>query len=96
MTTIIESDVVAVAFGERDRVKQDAIYIDLDKSCRVKNAPMGVTRDDAQLEYQRAQRYGAIVTRLANSDFYKGRIQLEKLKEGLKLVFWQKYVPYSK
>ena len=35
-----ESDVVEVASGKRERVKQDAVYIDVDKSCRVKNAPM--------------------------------------------------------
>jgi AbiV family abortive infection protein len=87
-----DSDVVAVAFGERDMVKQDAIYIDLDKSCRVKNAPMDVTREDAQAEYERAGRYGSIVTRLIGPDGYEG-LQLEKLKEAMKIVFWQKYKP---
>jgi AbiV family abortive infection protein len=44
-----ESDVVEVASGKRDRVKQDAVYIDVDKSCRVKNAPMCVTKEDADI-----------------------------------------------
>jgi hypothetical protein len=47
-----EPDVVAIAFRARDRVKQDALYIDLDKTCRVKNAPMEVTREDALAEYK--------------------------------------------
>jgi len=84
--------VVAVAFGERDMVKQDAVYIDLDKSCRVKNAPMDVTRDDAQVEYERARRYASIVTGLVGPDAYEG-LQLKKLKEATKIVFWQKYKP---
>ena len=85
-----EPSVLAIAFGERDRVKQDAIHIDLDKSCRVKNAPSEVTRKDAQVEYERAQRYAAIVTRVASPDAHENH-QLAKLKEAVKVVFWQKY-----
>jgi AbiV family abortive infection protein len=87
-----EPDVVAVAFGERDTIKQDAVYIDLDKSCRVKNTPMDVTREDAALEYQRAGRYGSTVPGLIGPDAYEG-MQLKKLKEVTKIVFWQKYKP---
>jgi AbiV family abortive infection protein len=87
-----EPDVVAVAAGERDMVKQDAIYVDLDKSCRVKNAPMNVSREDAELEYRRAGRYGSTILGLIRPDAYEG-IQLKKLKEATKIVFWQKYKP---
>jgi hypothetical protein len=89
-----EPDVVAVAFGERDKVKQDAVYVDLDKSCRVKNSPMDVTMDQAQVEFERARRYGSIVTGLSAADPYEG-IQLKKLKEATKIVFWQKYKPVT-
>src|SRR5260370_2830862 len=54
-----EPDVLSVAIGERDRAKQDAIYIDVDKSCRVKNSPSDITREDAAIEYERASRYGS-------------------------------------
>jgi AbiV family abortive infection protein len=87
-----DSDVIAIAFGERDAVKQDAIYIDLDKSCRVKNAPMDVTREDAHVEYERAGRYASIVLRIIGPDAHES-LQLEKLKEAVKIVFWQKYKP---
>lgn len=83
---------VAVAFGKRDTVKQDAIYIDLDKSCRVKNAPTKITREDAHAEYEKARRYASIVTGLVGPDAYEG-LQLKKLKEATKIVFWQKYKP---
>ena len=83
---------MAVAFGERDKVKQDAVYIDLDKSCRVKNVPMDVTREDAQAEYERASRYALIITGLIGPDAYEG-LQLKKLKEAVRAVFWQKYAP---
>ena len=84
--------VLAIAFGERDMIKQDAIYIDLDKSCRIKNAPMEVTRKDAQIEYEKSSRYASIVLGLVGPDAYEG-LQLKKLKEVMKIVFWQKYKP---
>jgi AbiV family abortive infection protein len=87
-----EADVLAVALGERDRVKQNAIHIDLDKSCRVKNTPSDVTREDAQVEYERARRYASIVNKLVGSKAFEG-VQLQKLKEAAKIVFWQKYTP---
>jgi AbiV family abortive infection protein len=87
-----EKGAVAVAFGARDKVKQDAIYIDLDKSCRVKNAPMSVTREDAQVEYERARRYASTVARLVEPDAREG-FQLTKLKQAVRIVFWQKYKP---
>ncbi len=89
-----DSEVLKVAFGKRDRVKQDAVYIDLDKSCRVKNAPTDVTREEAHVEYERAHRYASIVTGLIRSDAYEG-LQLKKLKEASKIVFWQKYKPVA-
>jgi hypothetical protein len=89
-----EPDVVEIAFRARDRIKQDAIYIDLDKSCRVKNAPMEVSREDAAVEYKRASRYASIVIGLVGPDPHE-RLQLEKLKKAMKLVFWQKYKPIT-
>lgn len=87
-----EPDVTAIAFGERDKIKQDAIYIDLDKSCRVRNAPLSVTKEEAQVEYNRAERYRSIVRQVIGPDAYEG-VQMQKLKEALKIVFWQKYRP---
>ena len=89
-----EADVVAVAVGRRDRVKQDAVYVDLNKYCRVRNAPMDVTREDAAVEYQRACRYASIVTRLTAPEVHEG-LELKKLKEATKIVFWQKYKPIN-
>jgi len=88
-----EPDVVAIASGERDRVKQDAVYIDLDKSCRVRNAPMDITREQAQVEYVRAERYVSIVASLI--ELTNVTLQLDKLKEVTKIVFWQEYEPTS-
>lgn len=87
-----ERDVVAIARGQRDRVKQNAVYINVDKSCRVKGSPMKLTREDAQAEYQRAKRYASTVQSLVSKDAYEG-LQLKKLKEATKIVFWQKYKP---
>jgi hypothetical protein len=76
-----------------DHVKQSAIYVDVDKSCRVKSsATNDITREDAAIEYERASRYGSIVARLLQSD--EG-LELRKLKDAMKVVFWQKYKPIS-
>jgi AbiV len=90
-----DSDVIAIALGERGAIKQDAIYIDLDKSCRVKNTPMDVTREDAHVEYERACRYASIVLRIIGPDAHES-LQLEKLKDAVKIVFWQKYKPIDR
>lgn len=58
----------------------------------MKNAPTKITREDAQAEYERARRYASIVTGLVDPDAYEG-LQLTKLKEATKIVFWQKYKP---
>jgi hypothetical protein len=88
-----EPSVLTVAFGERDKVKQDALYVDLDRSCRVKSTPVKrVTREQAQAEYERASRYGSIVRRLCEPDAYEG-LQLQKLRDATKVLFWQRYRP---
>jgi hypothetical protein len=90
---------LAIAWSRRcrDRFsrkrKANAIYVDVDKSCRVKNSPNDITREDAAIEYERASRYGSIVARLPESDAYEG-LELRKLKDA-KVVFWQKYKPIS-
>jgi AbiV family abortive infection protein len=88
-----DPSVLAIAFGERDKVKQDALYVDLDKSCRVKSTPVKrITREMAHKEYERAGRYRSTVTSLCKPDADEG-IQLQKLREATKAVFWQKYRP---
>ncbi len=89
-----EPDVVAIARGERDAVKQDALYVDIDKGCRVKNTPNDLTREDAEAEYKRAVRYESIIRTLIHPDAVEG-IQLAKLKEAMKIVFWQDCKPDS-
>jgi hypothetical protein len=90
----LESSLLRSVLAE-DHVKQNAIYVDVDKSCRVKNsATNDITREDAAIEYERASRYGSIVARLLQSDAYEG-LELRKLKDAMKVVFWQKYKPIS-
>jgi len=88
-----EPGVLAIAFGERDRAKQNALYVSLDKSCRVKSTPVRrITREAARKEYERASRYRSIVAGLCEPDAYEG-LQLQKLREATRAVFWQKYRP---
>ena len=89
-----EPSVVKIAKGERDRQKQDAIFVDLDKNCRVKQlrSPMSITREQAHEEYRRAELYASIVRRLIAYGAYES-IQMDKFKEATKQVFWQRYKP---
>jgi AbiV family abortive infection protein len=91
-----EPSVIKIAKGERDRLKQDSVFVALDKSCRVKqqNSPMNITRDQAQTEYKRAERYASIVLRLIEHGGYKS-IQMDKFKEATREVFWQRYKPFT-
>jgi AbiV family abortive infection protein len=87
-----ERDVEGIARGERDKFKQAALYVDVDKSCRVRSSPLGIKLEESQAEYDRAQRYRSTVQSLLRADAYEGP-QLQKLKEAMKIVFWQKYTP---
>jgi hypothetical protein len=91
-----ESSVVKIAKGERDRKKQDAVFVDLDKNCRVKRdrSPMTVTRKQAEEEFKQAQRYGSIVRHLIEKGGYAS-IQIDKFKDATREVFWQRYKPPS-
>jgi AbiV family abortive infection protein len=87
-----ERDVADIARGERDKFKQAALYVDVDKSCRVRSSPLGVKLDESQAEYDRAQRYRLTIQSLLRADAYEG-LQLQKLREAMKIVFWQKHKP---
>jgi hypothetical protein len=42
-----DPEVVRIATGERDKVKQDAVYVRIDRSGRVENTPLSVTLEAA-------------------------------------------------
>jgi hypothetical protein len=84
--------VVRVARGERDRVKQDAVYVGIDRRGRVKSTPTTVTRKAAHEEYQRAERYLRLVNSLV-TDERRDSEQFRKLRESLRIVYWQRLKP---
>lgn len=85
-----ESDVKEIANGERDRIKQDALYIDLDRSCRVKKSPTSISQADAKKELELAERYKSAVRGLLQPNAYE-HLQLAKLREAVTVVYWQHY-----
>lgn len=87
-----ERDVAGIARGERDKFKQSALYVDVDKSGRVRSSPLDIKLDESQAEYDRAQRYRSTIQSLLRVDAHEG-LQLQKLKEAMKIVFWQRYKP---
>lgn len=87
-----EQDVEAIARGERDKRKQAAIYVDLDKSCRVRSSPLRITLEESQVEYDLARHLRSTVRSLLRIDAHE-LPQLQKLREVMKIVFWQKYRP---
>jgi AbiV family abortive infection protein len=89
-----DPQVVDIATGERDKVKQDAVYVRIDRSGRVKSTPSSVTLAAANEEYEKAQRYRWFVSFLANGG-PKTSEQFRKLREAMKIVYWQKYKPIT-
>jgi AbiV family abortive infection protein len=89
-----DPQVVNVATGERDKVKQNAVYVRIDRSGRVQSTPSSVTMDAANEEYEKARRYRWFVGSLA-SDGPRDSEQFRKLREAMKIVYWQKYKPIS-
>jgi AbiV family abortive infection protein len=89
-----DPDVVGIATGERDKVKQDAVYVRIDRSGRVKSTPSGVTMNTATEEYEKAGRYQSLVNSLV-TDGPKNSEQYRKLREAMKIVCWQKYKPVT-
>ncbi len=85
-----EREVAGIARGVRDKFKQAALYVDVDKSCRVRSSPLVIKLEESQVEYDRAQRYRSTVQSLLSSNVDEG-LQLQKLKEAMKIVFWQRY-----
>jgi hypothetical protein len=89
-----DPDVVRIATGQRDKVKQDAAYVRIDRSGRVKSTPSSVTMEAAKEEYEKAGRYRWLVSSLV-SDGPTDSEQFRKLREAMKVVFWQRYKPDS-
>ena len=89
-----DPDVVRIATGERDKAKQDAVYVRIDRSGRVRSTPLSVTLEAAKAEYEKAGRYQWLVTSLA-TDGPRDSEQFRKLREAMKIVYWQKYIPIT-
>lgn len=56
------------------------------------STPLSVTLKAAHEEYERAGRYRWLVTSLA-TDGPRDSEQFRKLREAMKIVYWQKYKP---
>ncbi len=89
-----DPSVVRIATGERDKVKQDAVYVRIDRSGRARNTPANVTMSAANEEYEKAGRYHSLVCSLAE-DGPKASEEYRKLQEAMKIVYWQKYKPIT-
>jgi hypothetical protein len=89
-----DPDVVRIATGERDKAKQDAVYVRIDRSGRVRSTPLSVTLEAAKAEYEKAGRYQWLVTSLA-TDGPRDSEQFRKLREAMKIVYWQKCIPIT-
>lgn len=85
-----DRDVEDIAKGKIDCIKQNAIYVDIDKSCRAKNLPRVILQEDAEREQRKAEHYISAVRRLVGPNAYEG-VQLSKLRKAVKAVYWQRY-----
>jgi AbiV family abortive infection protein len=89
-----EPEVVRIATGERDKAKQDAVCVSIDRSGRVKSSPSSVTLESAKEEFDKAGRYRWLVISLA-ADGPGDSMRFAKLRDALKIVYWQRYRPIT-
>jgi hypothetical protein len=87
-----DPNVVRVATGQRDKVKQDAVYVRIDHSGRVTSTPSAVTMEAAKEEYEKARRYQWLVSSLVG-DEPRDSEQFRKLREAMEVVYWQRQKP---
>jgi hypothetical protein len=75
---------------KRDKVKQDAVYVRIDRSGRIISSPSRGTLDEAKEEYVTAERYQRFIAALASNGLQDSE-QFRKLQEAVKVVYWQEY-----
>ena len=81
-----------IASGSRDKTKQEAVYVNVDRSGRAKTLPSEIAPEAAKREYDAAYRFHSFVRRLLEGESPNSE-QFRKLREAMTIVYWQKYRP---
>ncbi len=86
-----EYDKVAqqVADGKRDKAKQQGLYVDLGRNGQVASLPTRITNEQADEEFERAQRYQRCVNGLLDGSSQPR--DFEKIADYFKGMFTQNY-----
>jgi hypothetical protein len=81
-----EPSIMRISNGQRDRIKQDALYVQIARDGSVARTPSRVSVASADDEYHRANRYLRFVNSLV-SDSQGGSFAYDKVREVLRVLF---------
>ncbi|WP_324354963.1 hypothetical protein [Methyloceanibacter sp.] len=81
-----DRDVLAIAKGRRDKVKQDSVYVRIGQDGRVERTPFTTPQAVSDAEYEKAYQLQSFVERFAK-DQSQSSIFYEKMRDALQLVF---------
>ena len=81
-----DREVLRIAKGSLDKQKQDALYVRIGRDGSLAKAPNALTRQQAEAEIKKAERYRWSIYSLAKDDHYPSYM-FQKLQNALKILF---------
>jgi AbiV family abortive infection protein len=81
-----DPSVLGIANGQRDRLKQEALYVGLGRNAEVTSIPTEVTEASASAEYAIARRYRSFVASLMEHGEQQS-LSYEKTRDALRAIF---------
>lgn len=81
-----DRDVLRIADGSKDKVKQDALYVRIGRDGSLARTPQSVTVEDAEREMKKAQRYRWSIYSLTADDRSRS-LMFDKVRDALKALF---------
>jgi hypothetical protein len=63
-----ERSALSVYKGQKDRRKQDALYVRIDRNGRVCSTPTVITEDESRAEFERAKRFKRLIDAMVKGE----------------------------
>jgi hypothetical protein len=81
-----DPNILRIAEGKRDRLKQDALYVRLGMNADVVSTPLDLTEASVKVEFERVESFCRFIKSIVN-DLSAGSDRYLKVREGLKMLF---------
>jgi len=81
-----EETALGIAKGERDQQKQKALYVELTKNGVVKATPKEITKEHANVEYEKGRRFVSFLKDLTNGEIPIS-VDYENIEQGFRALF---------